>query len=73
MTLNKVLVTGGAGFIGSALVRDLFSFGYDVDAIDSFSDYYSPDLKKQRIFSLLGENAQKVRHLDISKIGRAHV
>lgn len=34
--MNKVLVTGGAGFIGSNLVDALIDSGYEVDIIDNF-------------------------------------
>lgn len=45
--MEKVLVTGSAGFIGSNLVEDLLDLGYDVLGIDSFNDYYSPKIKRQ--------------------------
>ena len=36
-SLNSVLITGGAGYVGSVLVRKLVSLGYDVKVIKSVS------------------------------------
>ena len=49
----KLLVTGGAGFIGSALTTRLVSEGYDIVAIDNFNEYYDVSLKHARVAALL--------------------
>lgn len=46
---KNCLVTGSAGFIGSALTKRLMDEGYNVFSVDSFSDYYSIELKKNRL------------------------
>lgn len=45
----KVLVTGAAGFIGSALTLRLLSRGDTVIGIDNHNDYYDPKLKEDRL------------------------
>jgi len=45
----KVLVTGSAGFIGSALTLRLLSRGETVVGIDNHNDYYNPQLKEDRL------------------------
>lgn len=49
----KVLVTGTAGFIGSAVAKRLLERGDDVVGIDSLNDYYDVDLKQARLNRLL--------------------
>jgi UDP-glucuronate 4-epimerase len=51
----KYLVTGGAGFIGSALARSLVEDGHQVVAIDNLNDYYDISLKKDRVQNLPAE------------------
>ena len=48
----KCVVTGAAGFIGSALSRKLLSLGHSVAGIDNFSPNYPKALKKANIVSL---------------------
>ncbi|KAL1530651.1 hypothetical protein AB1Y20_001551 [Prymnesium parvum] len=45
---SRVLVTGGAGFIGFHLCRRLHSSGVRVVALDNFDPYYSQALKRAR-------------------------
>lgn len=45
----KYLITGGAGFIGSATAKALMNRGDQVVLIDNFNDYYDQNLKRDRI------------------------
>ena len=45
----KVLITGSAGFIGSALSLRLLERGDEVIGIDNLNDYYDVELKKARL------------------------
>lgn len=45
----RILVTGTAGFIGSALAERLLARGDEVYGIDNHNDYYDPSLKEARL------------------------
>ncbi len=49
----KILITGGAGFIGSACAKALMERGDTPILVDNFNDYYDPQLKKDRISKFL--------------------
>lgn len=49
----KILVTGGARFIGSHLSKALIERGDNVVIIDNFNDFYDPKLKRDRISKFL--------------------
>ena len=45
----KVLVTGGAGFIGSHTTERLLRDGHEVAILDCFNDYYNPAIKRANV------------------------
>lgn len=49
----KILVTGGAGFIGSATATRLVADGHEVVVIDNFNPYYDQQLKRDRVAALI--------------------
>jgi len=48
----KILVTGGAGFIGSHLCERFLSLGHGVTILDNFNDFYDPAIKRHNLSSL---------------------
>ena len=49
----RVLLTGGAGFIGSHVADRLVARGDDVVIIDSFDPFYDPSIKRRNISSAM--------------------
>ena len=56
-----VLVTGAAGFIGSATARALLERGEEVVGIDNLNDYYDPALKGARLAGLAADFGDRFR------------
>jgi len=50
-----ILVTGGAGFIGSHLSGRLLRKGHRVVCLDNFDDFYNPEIKRRNIQEAIGE------------------
>jgi UDP-glucuronate 4-epimerase len=51
----KVLITGGAGFIGSHTAERLVREGAAVTILDDFNDYYDPAIKRANVAALQGQ------------------
>ncbi|PJA45310.1 hypothetical protein CO174_03955 [Candidatus Uhrbacteria bacterium CG_4_9_14_3_um_filter_50_9] len=66
MQPSTILVTGGAGFIGSHLVKRLAREGHNVVIVDNFNDYYEPALKEARINTFLKDVTFNVERVDIA-------
>merc|ERR1712028_256069 len=58
---KKVLVTGGAGFIGSNVAEYLLSRGDDVVIVDEMNDYYDVSIKESNIRLLQESYPEKGR------------
>ena len=63
---KSILVTGGAGFIGSHLVKRLVADGYEVVIVDNLNDYYDPQLKQDRLNILLKDSEYIFEKVDIA-------
>ena len=63
--MKTVLVTGGAGFIGSNLVGELLARGYRVVCVDNFDDTYELSYKEGNIASFLNNKNFVLERVDI--------
>jgi UDP-glucuronate 4-epimerase len=61
----NVLITGGAGFIGTKIARMLIDRGDHVVLIDNFNDYYDPQVKRDRVATILLDNKHTMYEGDI--------
>jgi len=61
----QILITGGAGFIGSNLSKRLLETGHNVICIDNLNDYYSPRIKRENLEYNLKNKNFKFYRIDV--------
>ncbi len=66
----KVLVTGGAGFIGSHLCEHLLRDGSAVAIIDNLNDFYSPAVKRRNLEEIRQAGPASFHEADITDLAR---
>ncbi len=67
----RILLTGGAGFIGSHVAEALLRLGHDLTIVDNFNDFYPPRIKEANIDSvrLTGDfDLRRTDLLDLEKL-----
>jgi UDP-glucuronate 4-epimerase len=64
--MNKILVTGAAGFIGYHTCGRLLAAGLEVVGIDNLNDYYDVTLKEARLTRLQGVRNFSFKRLDLA-------
>jgi UDP-glucuronate 4-epimerase len=66
----KILVTGGAGFIGSHLTESLLARGHSLTVVDELNDFYSPALKHENLEHIRQRGPFDFRQCDICDAGK---
>jgi len=64
--MKRIIVTGGAGFIGSNIVDALLEKGHHVTVIDNLDHFYDPEIKRKHIEEHLSDPAFRFCHADIT-------
>lgn len=61
----RILVTGGAGFIGFHVTARLIGLGEETAVIDNFNDFYDPAIKRANVRDLEAQGPVRIFELDI--------
>lgn len=67
--MQHILITGGAGFIGSSLAEQLINDGYQVTVIDNFDPFYDPSIKRKNLKHIQNHPNFHLLEVDICDMG----
>lgn len=62
--MKKILITGAAGFIGYHLIKRLIIEDCFIIGIDNINDYYSPQIKEDRLSDIVGEEVKDINNIN---------
>ena len=71
MLPKTILLTGGAGFIGSHLAEQLLAVGHEVWCIDNLDPYYDPEIKRRNLTASMGHARFHFLEADLTEAPRA--
>jgi UDP-glucuronate 4-epimerase len=66
--VQHILITGGAGFIGSHLCEKLVSCGHRVTCLDNFDPFYDPQIKRDNLAAFDGSENFRLVEGDIRNL-----
>lgn len=66
--MKRILVTGGAGFIGSHVSERLLKDSFEVIILDNFDEFYSSEIKRKNIAYCISKENCTLVESDISEI-----
>ena len=61
----NILITGGAGFIGSNLTERLLREGHEIICLDNFDDFYDPQRKRKNLETALKDSRFRLYEGDL--------
>ncbi len=65
----RILVTGGAGFIGSHLCERLLQSGHKIEIVDNLTDFYPTELKFRNLKAVSSQGNAPFHRIDICDAG----
>ena len=66
--MSKIVITGGAGFIGSHIAESLAKDGHEIVIVDNLDPYYSIDLKKRNLDIVLESGDATFINADVTDL-----